>query len=206
MADIRTETRTLIEAALAGDPALASLSIVGITPDDLTATIAPGVPTARIGGITWSPAPPFTREDLVEVIVRMQRTRWRRFDAFTLSIPEIDHDEMRERLARHEALTFDSRMLWLECGPGWCDLLDATLGWIAEAQPRAWWKASQIKEKFGTLRIYSNASSAWISSVIDAAEHLSGHVCDVCGAPGRTRGRGWVSTRCDDHREEGDDQ
>ena len=59
---ILTETRTLIETALEGDPALASLTITGVSPETLAFHIAPGVPATTIGGSTYSPAPPFRRE------------------------------------------------------------------------------------------------------------------------------------------------
>ena len=39
---IAAETKAVIEASLAGDPALASLAVVGASPDTLSAHIAPG--------------------------------------------------------------------------------------------------------------------------------------------------------------------
>lgn len=60
----------------------------------------------------------------------------------------------------------------------------------------------QVKEKFGTLRFYTNHANERASAYIEFAEHLSGRVCEECGAPGRTRGRGWIRTLCDTHHAE----
>jgi len=196
--DIVTETRVFIEAALAGDPALSSLVLTG-GGTDLAAAIDPGRPPTKVGRTEYMPQAPFTREQLVELVVRMQRSRWGRFDAYALALWPAGDDDMK-RLGDYDAMRFDTFTRGCECGPGWYDLLDATLGWIAEAQPNAWWKASQIKEKFGTLRLYYDGNPGDEGgAIIDAAEHLSGFVCDVCGAPGKTGGRGWISTRCELH-------
>ena len=38
-------------------------------------------------------------------------------------------------------------------------------------------------------------------AIIAAAEHLSGHVCEACGAPGSLQSwNRWWSTRCPDHK------
>ncbi len=201
MLDIVTETRTFIESALAGDPALSTLVVTGAGADDLVATIEPGRTPATIGRLTYgNGTAPFTREDLVELVVRMQRSRWSRFDAYTLALAPATYDDMK-RLGEYAPMQFDGRTIGCECGEGWYDMLEATLSWIAEAHPTAWFKASQIKEKFGTLRFYNTASTGWIPDIIDAAEHLSGSVCDQCGAPGKTGGQGWIATRCEEHKQ-----
>ena len=56
--------------------------------------------------------------------------------------------------------------------------------------------ASQVKEKFGTLRFYMSVSSKEIESLIDEAEKLSETTCEDCGFPGRTRSGGWIRTLC----------
>jgi len=35
--------------------------------------------------------------------------------------------------------------------------------------------------------------------LVNEAEELSVHACDVCGRIGRQMGRGWIVTRCDKH-------
>jgi len=56
-----TETRTLIEATLEGDPALASLAVTGVSPKTLAANIAPAYPA----GLSAGPVKPFTNAQLV---------------------------------------------------------------------------------------------------------------------------------------------
>ena len=61
----------------------------------------------------------------------------------------------------------------------------------------------QIKEKFGTLRIYYtdySKSQEYISGVFDFAEAMSVHICEECGKQGKTRGDlSWMKTLCADH-------
>jgi hypothetical protein len=62
--------------------------------------------------------------------------------------------------------------------------------------------AVQVKEKFGTLRFYVQGANEQTYHYIEFAEALSARTCEECGAPGRTRGGGWVRTLCDRHEEE----
>ena len=201
MADIRSETRAFIEAALDGDPALASLTVVGIDPETLTATIASGQPPARLGRVTYTPQPPFSRETIVALVVRMQRSRWSRLDGYTLSLRPATDDDL-DRLGEYDPMRQDGRTMHCECGAGWYDMLEAVFSRSAEMQPRSWWKVSQLKEKYGGLRLYSHGAPEDVEALIDAAEHLSEHVCDVCGAPGKkSSDSGWITTRCEEHAE-----
>ena len=58
----------------------------------------------------------------------------------------------------------------------------------------------QVKEKFGTLRFYAGQVDDRAQAYIDFAEHMSGKVCEVCGAPGKLGGKGWIRTLCETHR------
>ena len=55
----------------------------------------------------------------------------------------------------------------------------------------------QVKEKFGTLRFYYDGGDDIIHNYVSMAEIMSGFVCDQCGAPAETGGKGWVTTRCE---------
>lgn len=59
--------------------------------------------------------------------------------------------------------------------------------------------ATQVKEKFGGLRFYYNGGDDKIEAFVTFAEMLSQRTCDVCGAPGKPHGGGWITTRCDNH-------
>ena len=59
--------------------------------------------------------------------------------------------------------------------------------------------AAQVKEKFGGLRFYVDGGDDWVYGAISMAESMSYRTCEVCGAPGVTRGEGWIRTTCDQH-------
>jgi hypothetical protein len=81
-------------------------------------------------------------------------------------------------------------------------LLDAVFAWLSDIAPQHPWSASQIKEKYGSLRFYWSGDLPPLGEeIIEAAEHLSSHLCDMCGAPGRIRTeQGWWTTRCAEHK------
>lgn len=58
----------------------------------------------------------------------------------------------------------------------------------------------QIKEKFGTLRLYYSADDALpegTGDVVRQMEDLSTSFCELCGMHGELRGGGWMLTLCD---------
>ena len=59
--------------------------------------------------------------------------------------------------------------------------------------------ATQVKEKYGTLRFYYNGGDDMISGMERMAEAMSAVTCEVCGAPGKTLGGGWIRTLCRQH-------
>ena len=88
---------------------------------------------------------------------------------------------------------------------GECPLcIDKTWEWKGEISPANCPKfydlrpkASQVKEKYGTLRFYMTTSTDEMDKLIDEAEAASATICEDCGAPGETRGGGWIRTLCD---------
>lgn len=60
-------------------------------------------------------------------------------------------------------------------------------------------KVAQIKEKYGMLRFYADYTDKYMDGVIDMAEKMSCHICEVCGAKGELRTTGWWKTLCDEH-------
>ena len=128
----------------------------------------------------------------------MQRRRWQRAVPFTpLGMPPEEHD-LQALHKKHRKATAG-----FECGPGWTDLFDATFTWLDEIAPDRDWSPSQIKEKFGSLRFYWYGDLPDLGDgIIAAAEQVSGHICEVCGAPGALQSdHGWLSTRCREHRD-----
>jgi hypothetical protein len=93
---------------------------------------------------------------------------------------------------------------------GWRDLLERALRRVASAigrQPAgAHLQIVQIKEKFGTIRIYYHAeklstrADQAVREAIDLAEARSACTCEICGDEGRLyNNSGWYSTRCGRH-------
>ena len=106
----------------------------------------------------------------------------------------------------------------LECGTGWFGLQDELFASLEhqiiegiqlgrwqclsnEADRQvAWPFATQIKEKFGGLRVYMSQRSTEMNKSIDFAVNRARVTCDVCGEPGTFRDTtGWLRTRCDYH-------
>lgn len=58
---------------------------------------------------------------------------------------------------------------------------------------------TQVKEKFGTLSFYYTGGDDIIDGMVRLAESMSARVCEVCGAPGKSRNSGWIQTLCDEH-------
>jgi len=97
-----------------------------------------------------------------------------------------------------------------ECGNGWADLLyDAAvkLNAYLETMPKEVREdivAMQVKEKYGTLRFYISYYNDEIDAIIREAEKKSCTTCETCGKKGKTRGKFWLYTACDEHTREED--
>jgi hypothetical protein len=99
-----------------------------------------------------------------------------------------------------------SPMYWgFECGDGWFNLIKKLCEDIqkyVDEQGIPQVVVAQVKEKFGGLRFYVDFADDHIYTLIDNAEILSTHTCDVCGEPGERRSGGWIRTLCDKHHAE----
>jgi len=85
------------------------------------------------------------------------------------------------------------------CGDGWYDII-YDLSKVLEPNGIV---ASQVKEKFGTLRFYicggdENTDHDAVRAAIDKAEELSTKTCEYCGKPGSLRSGSWLKTLCDE--------
>jgi hypothetical protein len=90
--------------------------------------------------------------------------------------------------------------------PGWIGLLDEYFSVVEKVLPASSiFHLRQVKEKLGTLRIYTHISDdAGDTSAIHEAYRLasarSHYVCEYCGRPGVLRNRrGYYTTTCDEH-------
>lgn len=71
---------------------------------------------------------------------------------------------------------------------------------VREACPQV--VATQVKEKFGTLRFYYDGGDDVIDGMVRMAESWSAVACEECGAPGTQNRQGWIKTLCETHRKE----
>lgn len=93
----------------------------------------------------------------------------------------------------------------IECGRGWHPLLIPILEYVEKYNNEHEDKLEieQIKEKFSTLRIYTNYSIPELEDLIDKAEDLSDITCEMCGSTkdvGKTFG--WITTICQECAQE----
>lgn len=108
----------------------------------------------------------------------------------------------------------NTAMCWgFQCGNGWYKIIKEAAAKLepliidclvkdpvnALYHPRA----SDIKEKYGTLRFYLSSGTDEMYAIVFAAEKKSTKVCEQCGQPGKMRGRNWYYVSCKKHvREE----
>jgi hypothetical protein len=86
-----------------------------------------------------------------------------------------------------------------ECGDGWLTLLYRLSRALSEHADSVGLElvATQVKEKFGMLRIYVDGGDEEVDRLLDEGELESAAICEVCGAPGTLSNGGWCSTRCE---------
>ncbi|WP_236166337.1 hypothetical protein [Pseudomonas juntendi] len=111
-------------------------------------------------------------------------------------------------VSRHSSLFGDQRSaqdnFTFECTNGWFDLIAANLKLVeryAELE-RLKVEITQVKEKFGLLRVYHRGGDDVVDRLLDIAELVSAGICEICGAQGSVaEHKGWLRARCHLHRE-----
>lgn len=116
-----------------------------------------------------------------------------------------------------------SCMAWgCECGNGWFGIISSLCWMIRQHEDNKIWrkkyleendleklkqepeyfpvKFDQIKEKYGTLRVYFSGGDEYVEGLVSMAEAISGKICEVCGNKGQPNKGGWISTLCDSCR------
>lgn len=91
-----------------------------------------------------------------------------------------------------------------ECDDGWENLLHTTFFLINEYLERNKidFKFTQIKEKFGGLRCYTQGGDDFIDGVISFAEDMSYKTCEITGDKGSLCKKGyWYKTLSPDQAE-----
>jgi len=107
----------------------------------------------------------------------------------------------------------------IETGEGWYEILSSLCWMIKQYEDSVIWqtewnqktnpeyksdyfsvKFDQIKEKYGGLRVYFSGGDQYIEGLVSMAEAMSYKICDVCGNKGEANKQGWISTRCEAHK------
>lgn len=107
---------------------------------------------------------------------------------------------------------YEQASVGIACGDGWFRLIDGLCSnilwhqqWLEKQnKPFKPVKVLQVKEKFGTLRFYTQGGDDYINGLISLAETMSNHICEECGDVGHKRGQGWIKVLCDKHAKDKD--
>ena len=111
----------------------------------------------------------------------------------------------------------------IECNLGWYEILSSLCWMIKQHEDNKNWrkkyleknnpeklkdepeyfpvKFDQIKEKYGTLRVYFSGGDEYVEGLVSMAEEISGKTCEVCGNKGESTKGGWISVLCEAHRD-----
>jgi hypothetical protein len=93
---------------------------------------------------------------------------------------------------------YTARECYKSVGKGWSSLIRTALKYKPKDT-----KIVQVKEKFGTLRIYHEPYTEKYEEIINILEYVSAHTCEHCGKPGRLDKRyPWCLTLCVECRKE----
>lgn len=120
--------------------------------------------------------------------------------------------ELDEKLCKDFPLTFADRhasmqataMCWGFPGDGWYGIIREAAeklepliaAYKKEFEEDSAPRASQVKEKFGTLRFYLSHGTDEMYKIVEDAEIKSAKVCENCGEKGKLRREGWWRTLC----------
>jgi hypothetical protein len=104
----------------------------------------------------------------------------------------VTFEELQERHPR-----LFSTAQWSNCPTGWLPLLAELCERIETEHPGV--SFAQVKDKFAELRVYLNECSRSAERLVAEYARRSRTTCEVCGAPGKQSGRGWLVVRCEEH-------
>jgi hypothetical protein len=189
------EFDAVVRLYLHGDPDAGDFKVVGATFDPSTGAMKPrwvGLNAGRrnFANGAWAP----DRSVLVELLARTWELRSLRWSG-TMKVVRPHDVDWDTRLSEIWPGAFDCE---LSVQQGWADLIATTTSMIAEAGETIVY--GQIKQKFGSARLYFDQGGETAFELTTLAEHVSGHICEVCGGPGKTVDRkGWLTTLCTFH-------
>lgn len=110
-------------------------------------------------------------------------------NAWTGEIQEYDDEETRNNYTLIEDIPTG---WWIAFGEQMSDELKAALGKYVND-----FRFLQIKEKYGTLRLYGAAAPKEANDVINKYEELSSKTCFFCGDSAKWYSNGYILPYCD---------
>ena len=96
---------------------------------------------------------------------------------------------------------WDLMVFGFDVDNGWYGILDKAFSAIQKhliENPGMEFKLEQVKEKYGTLRIYCYGGDEYIDGVVTKAEKESEHTCEICGKKGKLCSTGFDIKHKDD--------
>jgi hypothetical protein len=115
---------------------------------------------------------------------------------------ESEKKKLESQLAGESKEPFLPMAFGFDCGDGWFEILKECFENIekslSEFPDGKNVRVHQVKEKYGTLRIYMSHYYDKIEEFIDEAEKKSEVTCELCGSSGKLEGEYWLTTRCSD--------
>lgn len=112
----------------------------------------------------------------------------------------VKGDPMRQVLVHYDPPPWDEKIAQFlfgkteRIGSVWVDRIALKkLRW----DPDTGFAVTQVKEKFGGLRYYTNRGNDRLYAFVHLAERLANATCENCGRLGRERPGGWIQTLCD---------
>ena len=109
-------------------------------------------------------------------------------------------DTPRQQLrARYPAILAHASLSY---GDGWAGIMETLcerLQFHADHNGMPPVEITQAKEKFGELVVLFRGGDRYAGGLIDMAEALSAHVCELCGNPGTLQDGPAFRTRCVEH-------
>ena len=88
-------------------------------------------------------------------------------------------------MEKNEEPKYSYELFGIECGDGWKKLYQPIIDYLKEynkdKEEKDRIEIHQIKEKFGSIRIYLSSYTDELRQMIDDAEEQSYYTCEICG-------------------------
>src|SRR3972149_5593071 len=120
----------------------------------------------------------------------------------TLELEQKLFEKYRKIFRQKDLDMKETAMCWgIETRDGWYMLIDKlcrSLQFHIDHNGHPQIEATQVKEKFGSLRFYTNGEDDFQHGLITFAETMSSHICEKCGSAKDVSQNetGWIQTLC----------